>query len=128
MRKNILQVFWTTTGAYIEPGVDQRKVVFTAQQKKITIPISSSLIGIFSMRLHVKDEKENLKPLNNEPEVELVIRREHVHKKKMITIFFTCILAAALALMGLDIEMDVVMKTMKVYPRKVKLFVNKILF
>ena len=44
----------------------------------------------------------------------MVIRRDKVQKKKIITILFTCVLAVALALMGLDIELDVVLKTMKV--------------
>ena len=48
----------------------------------------------------------------------MVIRRDGVQKKKMITLLFTCVLAVALAFMGLDIEIDVVLKTMKVGYKK----------
>ena len=60
------------------------------------------------------DTDGNIENVGPEPEVELVIRRDKVHKKKIITILFTSVLAVALALMGLDIEIDIVIKTMKV--------------
>ena len=56
----------------------------------------------------------NIKNVGEEPELELIIRREKVQRKKMITILFTSVLGVALVLMGLDIDIDIVLKTMKV--------------
>ena len=47
-------------------------------------------------------------------QVELVVKRENVQQNQIITIFFTLILALALTLMGLDLEIQVVITTLKV--------------
>ena len=47
-------------------------------------------------------------------QVELIVKRENVQQNQIITIFFTLILALALTLMGLDLEIQVVVTTLKV--------------
>ena len=47
-------------------------------------------------------------------QVELVIKRENIQQNKIITILFTIIIALALAFMGLDLDMKVVLATLKV--------------
>ena len=52
--------------------------------------------------------------MNNEPEVELAVRRENENYSKMFTILITALLGIALIFMGLDLDMKIVLATMKV--------------
>ena len=52
--------------------------------------------------------------LNKEPEVELAVRRENENYSKMFTILITALLGIALMFMGLDLDMKIVLATLKV--------------
>jgi len=71
------------------------------------------LFGIFKLRFYILNDKGNKCFLNEDEEVELVIRRENIQQNKIITILTTIILAVALAFMGLDLDMKVVLETLK---------------
>ena len=47
-------------------------------------------------------------------QVELIIKRENTQQNQIITFFFMIFVGIALAFMGLDLDMQVILSTMKV--------------
>ena len=52
--------------------------------------------------------------LSEKPEVELAVRREDENYSKIFTILITALLGLALVFMGLDLDMQIVVATIKV--------------
>ena len=130
-----MQLFWESNGVYVVPRSDVgNKLVFSqAGPSTQMVQLEANLVGIFNLRFYTVDEDGRKTFLAGVPEVvnrvcclltctlelrmfqiELVVRRQNIQKKIIITIVVALIISLALALMGLDLDMEVVLATLKV--------------
>lgn len=114
-RTKQIEVFWESTGAYVVPRDELgQKVVFTQTgPANQTVELQSSLIGIFSLRFYTIDSNGRNIYINEEPEVQLIVRRENAQHNKMFTLVITVLIGIALLFMGLELDILVVLATMK---------------
>ena len=110
-----LEVFWESSGTYVKPeGGGRQSLVFTrGDATNQTVFLESSLIGVFTLRFYTLEAKE--KVWASEP-LELVIKRSEKSEEgtKILTATVFVLLGAALCFMGLEIDLNVVLSTLKV--------------
>ena len=110
-----LEVFWESSGTYVKPeGGGRQSLVFTrGDATNQTVFLESSLIGVFTLRFYSLEAKE--KVWASEP-LELVIKRSEKSEEgtKILTATVFVLLGAALCFMGLEIDLNVVLSTLKV--------------
>ena len=109
-----LEVFWLSNGVYVEPLDPQgARLVFTrAGPTNQTVRLQADLIGVFSLRFYVLGEQGDRQWVTEE--MELVVKRDNMEMNKMITILFTLLISVALFFMGLELEVAVILATLKV--------------
>ena len=109
-----LEVFWLSNGVYVEPMDPQgARLVFTRTgPTNQTVRLQADLIGVFSLRFYVLGEQGERQWVTEE--MELVVKRDNMEMNKMITILFTLLLSVALFFMGLELEVAVILATLKV--------------
>lgn len=108
-----LEVFWLSSGVYVEPRDPQgTRLVFTkAGPANQTVHLQADLIGVFTLRFYVLGEEGERQWVTEE--MELVVKRDNLAMNKMITILFTLLISVALFFMGLELEVAVILATLK---------------
>jgi len=110
-----VEVYWESTGYPVTPRDELgNKIIFTKTgSANHLVQVESDLIGIFLLRFFRLNSFGEKVFLNKEPEVELAVRRENENYSKMFTILITALLGIALMFMGLDLDMKIVLATLK---------------
>lgn len=110
-----LEVFWESTGYRIIPRDELgQKLIFTRTGPATQmVQLESDLIGIFYLRFYTLDSHGENVYISEEPEVELLVRRENLNQSKIFTLLITGLLGIALVFMGLDLDIQIVIQTIK---------------
>ena len=109
-----LEVHWQSSGVYVVALDDLGpRLVFTRDgPSNQTVRMRADLIGIFTLRFYSLDSQGGRRWV--EEGAELQIRRDNQDINKMITMLFTGFLGIALLFMGMEIDISVVVSTIKV--------------
>ena len=78
-----------------------------------SIQITSSIIGIFYIKFFAVDEFEEQVFLNSSFDIEVVIGRSKVAENILVNIMFSFGLGFALLIMGMEIQVDQILKVVK---------------
>ena len=78
-----------------------------------TIHITSSIIGIFKIKFFALDEFEEKLFLNSSYDIEIIVGRTKVTENTLVNIFFSFGLGFALLIMGMEIEVDQIVKVLR---------------
>ena len=109
-----LQLGWISNGVYVVPKDELgQKVVFRRGQTNQTIHLEANLIGVYSIRFFKEEEEEGERVWMSE-EVELVVRRENEEGNQIITLVIFVLLGLGLFFMGMELDIAVVVSSMKV--------------
>lgn len=98
--------------ASVEGGGQRDPFCVEVEEGEQMVFFSASLLGIFNVRFYrvAEGRKVYLEP---ETSPQLILNRDREAANGMVIIFFSLIMAVALALMGLDIELNIVYETFK---------------
>ena len=109
---NQLQLGWISNGVYVVPRDEiWQNVVFRRGQTNQTIHLEANLIGVYSIRFFKEEEGERVWMSE---EVELVVRRENMKGNHIITLVVFVLLGVGLFFMGMELDIAVVISSMKV--------------
>ena len=78
-----------------------------------TIQITSSIIGIFKIKFFALNEFEEKFFLNSSYDIEVIVGRTKVTENTLVNIFFSFGLGFALLIMGMEIEVDQILKVLR---------------
>ena len=81
--------------------------------EKNTIQITSSIIGIFKIKFFALNEFEEKLFLNSSYDIEVIVGRTKVTENTLVNIFFSFGLGFALLIMGMEIEVDQILKVLR---------------
>ena len=74
---------------------------------------SSSIIGIFAIKFFVIDDFEEKIPLDDTNDIEVVVGRSKVAENLLVNIMFSFVLGFALMIMGMDIQIEQIIKVVR---------------
>ena len=78
-----------------------------------TLQITSSIIGIFSIKFFVVNEFEEQVFLNSSFDIEVIVGRSKVAENILVNVMFSFGMGFALLIMGMEIEVDQIIKAIK---------------
>ena len=81
--------------------------------KNNTIQLTSSIIGIFKIKFFALNEFEEKLYLNSSYDIEVIVGRTKVTENTLVNIFFSFGLGFALLIMGMEIEVDQIVKVLR---------------
>jgi len=108
------EIFWEPTISYITPvnkGDSRAHIVKVGENN--TIQITSSIIGIFKIKFFALNEFEEKFFLNSSYDIEVIVGRTKVTENTLVNIFFSFGLGFALLIMGMEIEVDQILKVLR---------------
>ncbi|XP_023320699.1 sodium/bile acid cotransporter [Eurytemora carolleeae] len=103
------QVCWESNGPYVLS--EMKCLNLELDVNNITVHLSSDLLGIYYIRFYT--EERGVKVYLDSPDIELVVKRQSEKMNTLVTLLFTVVLGLALTLMGLDIDIQIVLQTLK---------------
>jgi len=108
------EIFWEPTISFITPVNSDDGLAYTVKAgENITLQITSSIIGIFAIKFFAIDEFEEKIFLNSSFDIEVIVGRSKVAENILVNVMFSFGLGFALLIMGMEIEVDQILKAIK---------------
>lgn len=108
------EIFWEPTISYITPvNTDDLMAYAVKVGENNTLQITSSIIGIFAIKFFALYELEEQVFLNSSFDIEVIVGRSKVAENILVNVMFSFGMGFALLIMGMEIEVDQIIKAIK---------------
>jgi hypothetical protein len=111
-----VELLWESNGVYVEAvaGAGKELVFERDGPANQTLDLESSLIGVFTLKFYTVGPAGEKVYVVDQPELELVIRRENEQASNILSLVVFIAIGVALLFMGMELEMQAVIATLKV--------------